>query len=477
MEAALLLRTFICLSVWLIGISADEPYCLAEELTPYVKFSSKTPYRFARGAFNTTALVPQGCEAKQVWHISRHGTRYAGFSDLKDFVNKLPKLQWLIIKANETGKGELCAQDASNLEGWSLGALNVTWASILAPEGERELRELAVRYKSSLPDLLDYPFSNESFKFRYTDSQRTEASARAYAEGLFGDAGSTIYMPKPLDPDPLIKFYDLCSKYIKEVDDNPEASIEATIFREGPEMAMVIQEVSRRLGINTTFGDVETMYDACRYYKAWDPVALSPWCAAFTPENLKVLEYWQDLLYYYEDGYGHAINYESACPPIQDLVQHFRKFVETEQGPRGIFYFTHSGALNKIVARLGLYEDSVPLAHDNLDPDRLWRTSNNGPFATNIAFTLSKCEDERGWWVSTLLNEEAVKLPGCLSKEGCSWQDFYTFYGQYEFCDFDAICENGKDSPQGPNEMSYFWDLIAKEIRQFWEDFWFSLDH
>lgn len=478
MEVALLLKIFAWVLVWQFQSStADldlygDPYCLAEDPGPYVMFSSKTPYIFSRGSFSPEALVPEGCEAVQAWHICRHGTRYAGDSDIVQFEAELPRLQKLILEASDAGKGELCPEDLSNLQSWSLGVLNVSWASILAPEGEQELQELAARYKLALPTLLDYSFSNESFKFRHTASQRTKASARAYARGLFGETGDTIYMPEPLDPDPVIKFYDLCSKYIKEVDDNPEATIEAKMFQEGPEIAKVVQEATRRLGINITFGDAETMYDACRYYKAWDPAALSPWCAAFTPENLKVLEYWEDLLYYYEDGYGHAINYESACPPIQDLVQHFRKFVETGQGPRGIFYFTHSGALNKVMTRLGLYKDSVPLTHDNFDPNRLWRTSHNGMFATNLAFTLSRCEDERGWWVSTLASEKAVQLPGCLSEQGCSWQDFYNFYGQYEACDFDGICENGKkDSPRESGEKFYNWQLIVKRLRELWEDF------
>jgi hypothetical protein len=31
------------------------------------------------------------------------------------------------------------------------------------------------------------------------------------------------------------------------------------------------------------------IYDICRYQKAWYLEQISPWCAAFTSENLKVL--------------------------------------------------------------------------------------------------------------------------------------------------------------------------------------------
>ena len=34
--------------------------------------------------------------------------------------------------------------------------------------------------------------------------------------------------------------------------------------------------------------DMLLIYDMCRYQKAWNLEQVSPWCAAFTSENLKV---------------------------------------------------------------------------------------------------------------------------------------------------------------------------------------------
>lgn len=60
--------------------------------------------------------------------------------------------------------GELCPGDLSLLSGWSVGTLNTSWASTLAPEGELELEGLASRYKAALPSLFGEQFSNDSFK-------------------------------------------------------------------------------------------------------------------------------------------------------------------------------------------------------------------------------------------------------------------------------------------------------------------------
>lgn len=65
------------------------------------------------------------------------------------------------------------------------------------------------------------------------------------------------------------------------------------------------------------------MYDACRYQKAWSVTELSPWCAVFSKEELRVLEYREDLEYYYKAGYGRDINTRLGCPLLHDMMGHF----------------------------------------------------------------------------------------------------------------------------------------------------------
>ena len=37
----------------------------------------------------------------------------------------------------------------------------------------------------------------------------------------------------------------------------------------------------------------------------------------------QIIEYQEDLKYYWRDGYGVPINYEQACVVIEDVIQHF----------------------------------------------------------------------------------------------------------------------------------------------------------
>lgn len=64
--------------------------------------------------------------------------------------------------------------------------------------------------------------------------------------------------------------------------------------------------------------------------------------------------------------------------------------------PKGIFYFTHSAALQLLLSTLGYAKDSEPLVHDtNIDKakTRKWYTANLTPFAANLAAIFYKYEN------------------------------------------------------------------------------------
>lgn len=57
---------------------------------------------------------------------------------------------------------------------------------------------LATRLQRSLPQLLPNEYDRDGFHFQHTSTQRTEASFRAFVEGLFGDgAHEHIDVPQP----------------------------------------------------------------------------------------------------------------------------------------------------------------------------------------------------------------------------------------------------------------------------------------
>ncbi len=102
------------------------------------------------------------------------------------------------------------------------------------------------------------------------------------------------------------------------MDKNPAGSKEHDEFSVSVVMNSTIARLSSRLGLgrNVTLEEI-----TCAFETAWNNGSLSQWCALFDLEDLRVMEYLEDLDYYWKDGPGFKINYEQACPPFKDAVE------------------------------------------------------------------------------------------------------------------------------------------------------------
>ena len=223
-------------------------------------------------------------------------------------------------------------------------------------------------------------------------------------------------------------------------------------------MKQVLEGVSDRLGFDSndtlTLEDLSAIYDVCRYERAWHPEDVSPWCAAFSDTDLKVLEFYEDLEYYHKNGYANDLNYKMSCPLIRDLTDTFNENVTDR--PLGTFYFSHSEALLPFLALFGLYRDeSGSLTHDSFETEaarnRAYRTSLIGSFSTSMAFVLFDCGEEVEGESQKLMafhQEKAVKLAKCRDL-ACGWQEFQEGYADDIVCPFKQLCESPSTPQSG----------------------------
>lgn len=111
--------------------------------------------------------------------------------------------------------------------------------------------------------------------------------------------------------------------------------------------------------------------------------------------------------------------------------------------PYGIFYFSHSGAMAKLLARWGLYNDTIVPTASNFafQSGRQWSTSRMQNFGVNMVFVLFRCELNT-YKVQLYVNERLTHLPGC-AQDTCLFSEFAAIVKPIiETCDLDAICEN-----------------------------------
>lgn len=196
-----------------------------------------------------------------------------------------------------------------------------------------------------------------------------------------------------------------------------------------------------RLGFKLvlTPAEVELIWDMCRFEQSWYIQQLSPWCAAFTKSHVAVLEYKEDLFYYYKAGYGNSVNEHLSCNAMTDMLKH----LQSRSGPKVSASFAHSTNIQLLVAALGVFRDQQHLRADNFYQmkRRQFRISRIDPFSANLAAIAYDCEDGDRQKVMFFLNESPLELEWC--RVGlCDWTKVEEHFQKYlsnidcqrEFC-------------------------------------------
>lgn len=148
--------------------------------------------------------------------------------------------------------------------------------------------------------------------------------------------------------------------------------------------------MQRRLGIDSlSDAGIKSLYDLCRL--AWSGIEnkFSPWCALFTTEDLRVLEYVGDLEHYYRSGYGTSINAILGRIPLADLFKNFQA-AKAGTGLNLAVYFSDSSTLDMVCTALNLFKDESPLSGAKRNPKRKWRTSKLSVFSANLVAVLNR---------------------------------------------------------------------------------------
>ncbi|XP_037932049.1 multiple inositol polyphosphate phosphatase 1-like, partial [Teleopsis dalmanni] len=362
-----------------------DDYCFGKDTErPQTRhFTSKTAYQIIKGTnFDSFYDVP-GCTAKKIWILHRHGTRLPS----KSTIEKAPRLEELrdsIVKNYRVFKTKpatnaLCQEDLIALQMWKWNtSITPDQENYLTSQGYEDLRGTSKLYQKYYPEILTKPYNKSVYLFRHTDTQRTTESFKAFTEGLFG-ANNGAQEEQVQGDDLLLRPYDYCESW--KAHDYSSSTSETGKFRNSTIWNNTLDEVSKRLGFQYTLeaSDVDLMYDMCRYEQAWQVDRTSVWCAAFTPEQVTIFEYEDDLKYYYKLGYGFEGNTRLNCRAVKDMLNH----LNTDSLPNVVAYFGHSSGVQTLITALGINKDDIKLTAANYNElsYRRWKTSNIDPFA------------------------------------------------------------------------------------------------
>ncbi|XP_037024280.1 multiple inositol polyphosphate phosphatase 1-like [Bradysia coprophila] len=420
------------------GVSMHDPfYCYAQDpIRPQVgMFSSITSYETNRG-HNMVDPNVSTCTPAKFWFVSRHGTRLQSRSELENIFANNERLHRDILSNYEAGRTSLCAADIALLRNWRFDPnITLEMEQQLTVAGWNEFQEMAQRYQAAFPTLLPSTYSHSTYLFRTTHTARTLGSMRAFADGLFGHNGyqQVIFENVP-NPDPFLRPHDFC-ELLNEVRDD---TTEPQAFIDGPEYQQMLSQVSAKLGFHgsrhLSFNDISILNNICKFEQIWHVNSTSPMCAAFSVANYEVLEYYDDLFFYYRYGYGHSAFrtlYENIyCYAMQDLLTFIASDNPSDQ--RAKLYGGHTATVQMLAVTLGLFEDDEHLTRHNFAQQayRKWKTSVHAAKGTNLVVVKYDCGAEDND-ILFLHSEVPLQIPGCQSNGICKQSFLMERFGRF----------------------------------------------
>lgn len=397
-------------------------------------------------AVNRSALQPPSpqCRAIHLTAIVRHGTRYPTAKNVRK-MRQLYKLVQSSARTKESWLREILTQ-------WTMWYTE-DMDGRLVQKGVQDLKHLAVRLSKMFPSMIsEEKLRGGLIKFITSSKHRCVNSTLSFKAGLTEmwairdmEFGHTVN-------DALMRFFDKCTKFINEVDNNPSAMKELDKFTQGPEMRRVQEKIADRLEVpydHITHDMVEAALYLCAYEFAIKTVN-SPWCRLFDEVDAQVMEYAMDLKQYWKRAYGHDINSKSSCILFHDVFSRLDKAVSEHNSGREVteavtVQVGHAETLLPLFTLLGFFRDSKPLTSTNYasNTQRSFRTSRMLPYAANFVVVLYDCGggDIR---LQPLVNEQPVAFPGLTERQGSMplYEDVKRHYVDLlKGCDFETVCE------------------------------------
>ncbi|XP_011502390.1 PREDICTED: multiple inositol polyphosphate phosphatase 1-like [Ceratosolen solmsi marchali] len=419
------MKMIMCLILLIFTIVGAQNPAESSSNNFFPYYNTKTAYENVHGKITKPN---SDCKPVQIWMLIRHGTRYPKEKHLAKFI-KLKNVQAEILQNHKNKAGQLNLKTLQALSKWKLDPnVNERTAAILTPGAEKDIRSLAKRLQSAYPDLLNVntkKIKSTDYIFRATNTPRTRDTLNFFLTTLFGN--SNIITPaQPLAEDTLLTPFKYCSEW-KFSPEATHSKDEKKKFQNGPEIKNLKNTMTKRLGFNHTieFDIIETIHKMCGFEISWYSKKQSIWCALFTVDELKLLEFYQDLTSYYRVGPGRPMSAKFGCRMVKDMLQHFKK-IETGKStnePKGIFYFGHSSSIQIFLSafQIGKEPKLTSTSYNSIE-NRAYRTSLLVPFTTNIIATLYECSGKiLTFKVMFHVAENMTPIPDC--PDGfCDWK-------------------------------------------------------
>ncbi|GFP96843.1 multiple inositol polyphosphate phosphatase 1 [Phtheirospermum japonicum] len=394
--------------------------------------------------------IPDQCKPIHLNLVARHGTRAPTKKKLKELDALATRLEVLL----ENVKEQRSTVTPAWLQGWKSPWTGKHKGGELITEGENELYELGIRTRERFPELFVEDYHPDTYPIKATQVSRASASAVAFGMGLFSDRGN---------------------------------------LGQGRHRAFAVTSESRASDIMLRF------HDCCQNYKEASLLNTTDQaCALFSPSEVGLMEWTDDLEVFILKGYGNSLNYRMGVPLLEDVIQSMEQAIKAKED--GLVHgsyelarlrFAHAETLLPFSCLIGLFLDGSefeqiineqPLNLPVKPPQkRIWRGSTVAPFAGNNMLVLYSCQANNtssDYFVQVLHNERPIPMAGCGNSDFCPFEVFKErIAAPHLKHNYTSLCSIGTEQAEqiAPTSMlsqilSWVFPTIAGQTQQTQKD-------
>ncbi|CAB4313686.1 unnamed protein product [Prunus armeniaca] len=385
--------------------------------------------------------------AKEEAFDARHGTRSPTKKRIKELENLAAHLEVLLREAEEQNLS--LEKLPVWLKGWKSPWKGKLKGGELIIQGEDELYDLGIRTRARFPNLFNDDYHLDVYAIKATQVPRASASAVAFGMGLFSGKGS-------LGPGRHRAF---------AVTSESRAS-DTMLSKKAP------QAESYKAGYTS-------LWFLCKQEASLLNI-VDQACALFSPSEVSLLEWTDDLEAFILKGYGKSINYRMGVPLLEDAMQSMEQAIKAEEEKhapgsyeKARLSFAHAETVVPFSCLLGLFLDGSEfqkiqreqsLQLPPMPPQkRNWRGNTVAPFGGNNMLVLYSCpaNTSNKHFVRVLHNEHPIPMPGCDGTDFCPLDMFKErIVAPHLKHDYNSVC-NVKLEQQEQKP-------VASKLSQLW---------
>ncbi|EFJ13138.1 hypothetical protein SELMODRAFT_182070 [Selaginella moellendorffii] len=434
--------------------------------------SSSTRYEVSRDLgsklFTEDPSPPEGCVPIHLNLVARHGTRAPTKKRLK-------QLEELEVRLSELAKS-MKSGEFFLPSGWEAAWRGKFVGGELTIPGEEEMFRLGQRIRERFPEIFSGDYHPKISPILTTQVHRSAQSAVAFGMGLFSNKGSLgdgkhrafSVISDNKTNDIHLRFHDCCQNYkeSKAVRRPAVAKLQKKVY------AQVSAAATKRYKLPFTNDDISSLWFLCKQEASVLEITTQA-CKLFLPEEVRLLEWADDVELHHLKGYGDSINYKMGISLLSNVKEAIvsameesaRDSTDAKFLEKAKLRFAHAETVLPFACLLGLFldgadvkvvqeEKSVAIPPKPPLP-RLWRGSLVAPFGGNTMLVLYKCSNQSpAFRVQAFHNEHPMIMPACNGSHFCPVDLFLDkIVSPHLKHSFEVVCFQ-------PKKVSWFSSLL-----------------